>query len=58
MGSPFLEFFRRNCCESRGSARVPNRPLPAIYRPFATIPLPADTSEPFPLSERSEARVS
>ena len=30
LGSPVLEFCRRNCCESRGSARVPNRPLPAI----------------------------
>ena len=68
MGSPLLEFCRRNCCESRGSARVPNRPLPAItghywplpaiYRPFATLLLPADTSEPFLLSQRSEARLS
>ena len=55
MGSPLLEFGRRDCLRIKGK-----RPCaePAIYRPFATLLLPADSSEPFSLSQRSEARLS
>ena len=55
MGSPLLELGRRNCLLIKWNRTSFE---PAIYRPFATILLPTDSSEPFPLSQRSEARLS